>query len=197
MSPVPDQLRMLDHVSDEIHELWLDRYVWQTLSRIAAESSVAHDSFIVAWVGEQYYRRAAIAVRAMVDRDPRSDSLINVLIGIEADPAAVPCHISDMRAAGSVAADPALVRADIDQLSTTAAQVRSYVNKYLAHIDQSPKLPIPAIAVVDTAVQVLGDLLKKYTLLLKNADLRVEPMVLFDWASVFQEPWAPPASPPT
>ncbi len=102
-----------------------------------------------------------------------------------------------MRAAGSVAADPALVRADIDQLSTTAAQVRSYVNKYLAHIDQSPKLPIPAIAVVDTAVQVLGDLLKKYTLLLKNADLRVEPMVLFDWASVFQEPWAPPASPPT
>jgi hypothetical protein len=167
---------ILEHVSDEIHELWLDRFIWQTFSRIAEESDVAKGSFIAAWVGEQYYRRAAVAVRAMVDRHKDSDSLINVMLLVESNPP-------------SARIDPVDVRADIDALDAAAEQVRKYVNKYLAHIDRAPSQPIPAIEVVDTAVQMLGDLLKKYTLLIRNVDLRVDPIVLFDWTSVFKRAW--------
>jgi hypothetical protein len=182
-------IQILEHVSDEIHELWLDRHVWQTFRRITEESNVAKGSFIAAWVGEQYYRRAAVAVRAMVDHDRDSDSLINLMVRVEADPALASGYVPDLIDATSGTLDPAKVRADIDALTAAATQVRNYVNKYLAHIDKAPTQPIPAIAVVDDAVQLLGDLLRRYTLLIKNADLRVEPIVLFDWTSVFKTPW--------
>lgn len=81
----PTVVEILEHVSDEIHELWLDQYVWQTLSRISQQSDAARGSFNVAWIGEQYYRRAALAVRAMVDRRSDTDSLINVLLRVMAD----------------------------------------------------------------------------------------------------------------
>ncbi len=57
---------------------------------------------MVAWIGEQYYRRAALSIRTMVDRDPRSDSLLNLLIGIRDNPAEVTCPgaLHTMRASG-------------------------------------------------------------------------------------------------
>jgi hypothetical protein len=44
-------------------------------------------------------------------------------------------------------------------------------------------------------VQLLGEILKKYTLLLRNADLEVEPRFNFDWAAGLREAWLP-APPP-
>ncbi len=52
-------------------------------------------------------------------------------------------------------------------------------------------MPIPAIAEVDDAVQLLADLLQKYMLVVKNAGLRVEPLITFDWAAPLRESWLP------
>ncbi len=66
------------------------------------------------------------------------------------------------------------------------------MNKRLAHVAKSPKVQVPAITEVDDAVQLLGELLEKYTLLLRNVDLRVGPVLGFDWAAGLREPWLSP-----
>ena len=184
----------LEHITEEISELWLDRLIWRSLRDMVQSIPTARDSFILAWIGEQYYRRAAIAVRTMADLDSRSDSLVNLLADMVRNPTEVVCPpaLYSMRASRLRTVDPALVQADIDVLTAAAKPVGQYVNKHLAHIDRSAKVSIPALADVDDAVQLLGDLLEKYTLLLRNVDLKVEPVLGFDWAAGLREPWLSP-----
>jgi hypothetical protein len=186
----------LEHITEEISGLWLDRLIWRSIREMVEELPGVRGSFIVAWIGEQYYRRAALSVRTMVDSDPRSDSLLNLLIDIRSNPADAICPgaLHTMRASGLSTVDPALVQADIDVLTASAARIRQYVSKYLAHIAKSPTVQIPAITEVDDGVQLLGELLEKYTLFLCDVDLRVEPVLGFDWAAGLREPWLSPVS---
>ena len=148
----------LEHIAEEISGLWLDRLIWRSIREMVEQLPGVRDSLMVAWIGEQYYRRAALSVRTMVDRDPRSDSLLNLLIDIRDNPAEVTCPgaLHTMRAPGLSTVDPALVQADIDTLTASASSVRQYVNKHLAHVAKSPTVQIPAITEVDDAVQLLG-----------------------------------------
>ncbi len=182
---------MLDRVTAEISELWLDRFFWRSFRNMAQSVPVAHDSFILAWIGQQYYRRAAIAIRSMVDVHPDSDSLINLRADIRDHGSEMTCpgSCADLRAPGVQTADPAKVQADVDRLTTAAYGVRRYVNRHLAHIAREPKVPLPQITEVDDAVQLLGELARKYTLLIRDTDLEVEPKVLFDWTKALREPW--------
>src|SRR6266568_4499231 len=93
----------LEHLTEEISELWLDRVIWRSIREMIEELPGVRDSFIVAWIGQQYYRRAALSVRTMVDRDPKSDSLLNLLIDISSNPTDVTCPgaLHTMRAPGS------------------------------------------------------------------------------------------------
>jgi len=68
--PDPELLAHLARVTEEIQWLWWDQQVWREFESIADGSDAARGSFIVAWVGELYYRRAGLAVRAMRDGDP-------------------------------------------------------------------------------------------------------------------------------
>ena len=186
----------LEHISEEITGLWLDRLIWRSIREMVEELPGVRDSFIVSWIGEQYYRRAALSVRTMVDRDAKSDSLLNLLIDIRDNSARVICPgaLRAMCAPGLTTVDPLLVQADIDALTVSADRIRQYVNKYLAHVAKSPTIKIPTITEVDDGVQLLGELLEKYTLLLRDVDLRVEPVLGFDWAAGLREPWISPES---
>jgi hypothetical protein len=196
VSSVEGWKNSLEHIAEEISGLWLDRLIWRSIREMVEQLPGVRDSFMVAWIAEQYYRRAALSVRTMVDRDPRSDSLLSLLTGIRDNPAEVTCPgaLHTMRAPGVSTVDPALVQADIDTLTASASSVRQYVNNHLAHVAKSPTVQIPAITEVDDAVQLLGELLEKYTLLLRNVELRVEPVLSFDWAAGLREPWLSPES---
>jgi hypothetical protein len=176
----PEFLKSLERVNAEIQELWLDRHIWLGTRDIAAKSPVAKGSFFVAWLGVQYYRRAALAVRTMVDTDSRTDSFVNLLRAIEP-------HAADLP--GSRAIEPGQVRKDIDALQESARRITPYVNKHLAHLDQVPAPEFPESAEIDDAVQLLGDLLVRYELMLKNVDFAVGPFFAFNWTSVFHEAW--------
>jgi hypothetical protein len=103
----------LEHLTEEISELWLDRVIWRSIREMVEELPGVRDSFIVAWIGQQYYRRAALSVRTMVDRDPKSDSLLNLLIDISSNPTDVPCPgaLHTMRAPGLSTVDQPSARA--------------------------------------------------------------------------------------
>ena len=97
-----------------------------------------------------------------------------------------------MQLAGTDSIDPAKVLADIDQLKTAAATTKRYVNKRIAQIDRKGTPTVPTAPEIDAAVELTGELLHKYTLLLTGADLRLESLVAFDWTSVFTVPWSDP-----
>jgi hypothetical protein len=140
-------------------------------------------------VGELYYRRADLTVRAMRDADPRSHSLSNLLTAVRKRAGEIPCRVLEMRTEGAVTIDPGKVQADLDALEAAAAAVKVYVDKVLAHADSTWNGPIPGPGVVDSAIQLLGDLLVKYTLILRGVDLGLTPVPAFNWTAVFREPW--------
>lgn len=181
-------LQSLERVNAAIQELWLDRHIWRGTRDIAAlSSSAAKGSFFVAWLGVQYYRRAAIAVRTLVDADPRTDSFMNLLKSVEPHATKLP---------GAHAIEPGQVGKDMTTLRQAASRITPYVNKNLAHLDRVPAPVIPEYVEIDDAVQLLGDLLVRYELLLKNVDLAIGPFFAFNWANVFHEAWVGDARAP-
>jgi hypothetical protein len=134
----------------------------------------------MAWVEELYYHRVYMMIRAMQDGDRRSYSLPNLLERVRENASEIECSVPEMRAPGSTTVDPAAVQADLDALEAAAAEVRFIVNKALAHSDRS-KFEIdwiPDPVAVDAAVQLLGDLMLKYLLILRGvkAELPTAPI---------------------
>jgi hypothetical protein len=183
-SPV---LTQLERVTDELSWLLWDEQVWRDFERIAQGSAVARDSFFAGWVGELYYRRASLAVRAMHDGRDDSYSLRNLLEDVR-----------ESAVAGSVAVTPEAVNADLMALGCAVARVKRYASKVLAHHDKAaadaeepPGIPVPGPEVVDAAIEVLRDLVIKYTLILRGVDADLRPVPQFGWTEVFREPWLP------
>jgi hypothetical protein len=185
----------LGNITDEVLSLIHDRDVWRTISEIgAANPTVVANPFVMGHFNTLYYRRALVSVRAMVDPNPDSDSLLTLLTDIAAHPGDLETTDPEMQLAGTDTIDPAKVLADIDRLKTAAATTKRYVNKRIAHIDCNGTSTVPTAPEIDAAVELIGELLHKYTLLLTGADLRLGILVAFDWTSVFTVPWIDPAA---
>jgi hypothetical protein len=60
----------LEHITEEISALWFDRLNLRSIREILEQLPGVRDSIMVAWIGLQYYRRAALSLRTMVDRNP-------------------------------------------------------------------------------------------------------------------------------
>ena len=186
--------RRLGNITDEVQALIHDRDIWRTISEIgAANPAVVANPFVMGHFNTLYYRRALVSVRAMVDPDNDSDSLLTLLTDIAAHPGDLNTTDPAMQLAGAGTIDPAKVRADIERLKTAAATTRKYVNKHIAHIDRKGAPTVPTALEIDAAVELIGELSQKYTLLLTGGGLRLGIRVTFDWTSVFTVPWIDPA----
>lgn len=51
---------------------------------------------------------------------------------------------------------------------------------------------MPGEEEIEAAVDLIGELLKKYMLLIAGKDLDLETRVLFDWTGALTVPWLPP-----
>lgn len=160
----------------------------------SANPTVVANPFVMGHFNTLYYRRALVSVRAMVDPNVDSDSLLTLLTDIAAPPGDLEIIDPEMQQAGNSTIDPAKVLADIDRLKAAAAGTKKYVNKRITHIDRKGTPTVPTAPEMDAAIELMGELLHKYTLLLTGADLRLGVLVAFDWTSVFTVPWIDPGS---
>jgi hypothetical protein len=97
-----------------------------------------------------------------------------------------------MQLAGAATIDPAAIQADVDQLRNAAAAIKKYSNKYITHLDRQPKAVVPGEEEIEAAINLVGELLKKYMPLITGKDLDLETRVLFDWTGSLNVPWLPP-----
>jgi hypothetical protein len=68
--------------------------------------------------------------------------------------------------------------------------VTRYVNKHLAHLERNATVTAPTLVDLDNAIDLLGTTLQRYLLLTTGQNLAsVTPLLMFDWTSVFNQPW--------
>lgn len=180
----------LEQVMDEVATLWSDQAVWRSFHAMAGDNDRARESFFVSWVEDLYYHRVYMTIRAMRDGDKRSYSLRNLLERVKENAGHIECPVPEMRSPGSTTIDPGAVQADLDALEATAAKVKVFVNKVLAHSDKSKYEVdwIPDPVAVDAAVQLLGDLMRKYALILEGVTGELPTAPVYDWIDIFGGP---------
>ena len=100
------------------------------------------------------------------------------------------------QAAGTAHFDAAIASADLGRLADAVAQVKKYVDQHLAHRDQNPSKEIPTFGDIHAAMDSVGEVFRKYHLLLTGAERFVMvPVPHIGWDLPFTVPWLPPGSP--
>ena len=84
--------------------------------------------------------------------------------------------------------DSARITADLDRLRATAERVKTFANRTVAHIDSRGVNDLPTFADLDTAIDTLGELFKRYSPLLTGAGWPfLEPAIQGDWKRPFRK----------
>ena len=189
----------LDHVAEEVLDVFQDRFFWHRISDIANANQVVRDNpFVPSLIGTLFYRRAIVALRTVVDagqrgREHETDSLVTVLNDIIAHPQdLVVDAYTGMQMVGANIIDLAAVRADVARLKQTAAAIKRYSNQYITHLARSPSASVLRVEEIEAAIDLVGEMLQKYMLLITGKDLEMETRVLFDWTASLTVAWLPP-----
>lgn len=91
---------------------------------------------------------------------------------------------------GAASPSVSLIRADQDRLQSVVGRVRHFVNKRLAHYSTKGYQGPVTFKEVHEALDELGVLLQRYSLLLKQSGLlAAEPIIVEDWRAVLRVPW--------
>jgi hypothetical protein len=97
-----------------------------------------------------------------------------------------------MQMVGANIIDLAAVRADVARLKQTAAAIKRYSNQYITHLARSPNASVLRVEEIEAAIDLVGEMLQKYMLLITGKDLEMETRVLFDWTASLTVAWLPP-----
>jgi hypothetical protein len=90
--------------------------------------------------------------------------------------------------------DPEVARQDQQRLDAGVNAIERYVNQYVAHAQHKPSADIPTFGELDAGIDLLGELLQKYTLLLTQGWRgELEPVFQFPWQRVFDRAWSEPS----
>jgi len=87
-------------------------------------------------------------------------------------------------------------RQDRERLGSAYDRVIMLANKRVAHLDYTEPIdPVPTYADLDDAINALGSVFNKYSVLLTGTSfLKIEPTIVVDWTTIFQVPWLPDVS---
>jgi hypothetical protein len=201
----------LEPIDGDITSLWTNRFIWNTVRDVVQGNPAIPASHFFDAYGDWYARAQAVGIRRQADA--RQDVLtLAVLIGDIAEhpdvltrarfqshypqdwlPQATASRDFDTLAGEGADYFPAEVaRADLEQLGETATPIRRYVNKVIAHYAQKQPAELPTYDDLNAAIDLLGELLRKYTLLLQAADrAEITPVFQYDWLAPFRLTWIP------
>jgi hypothetical protein len=214
-SPKPDSkvekwLGWLEEkIRPEVLTIYWRRHVYRTVADITS-SRKPHlpASHFFDYLRDTYAITQAVAVRRQAERSSRVISLGTLLAEVAAEPERmtrerfVSQYDADDQGRGDEAftehfgghvadhLDPALVSADIDRLKVESAKVVRYVNRNFAHLDLDPVRELPLFEDLNAAIDVVGEMFKRYVLLLTASGYaQLVPVAQERWEAVFDEPW--------
>jgi len=164
----------------EVLTLFLYRQLWRMYIDAAIAAKVP-SSFMFTFQQEAYATRQAVAIRRLCKARSGQYSFHNLLSEVRDHPKLTPNPT-----------DPLDVAADIRSLSAgNLLRVHVYVDQFVAHRQESPTAVTASIEDIDAAVDQLGELFQKYTLLVQNELVRVDSVIAGDVMAPFRMAWLP------
>jgi hypothetical protein len=86
--------------------------------------------------------------------------------------------------------DPRIVQKGLEDLRAAAATVEKHTDRNIAHADREGAEALATFGDIDRAIDVIGEIFKKYALLFTAASyVTLEPVIQGNWLAVFREPW--------
>lgn len=210
--------RWLKTINNDIVSLNHQRHIFREIAEsFRTKLALQTDATVWNWLAGNYATTTAVGVRRQIDRRKDVISLERLLTEIAENPAVLtrswferqyvrgkpPLQRASyqkmaerdfQRFAGRSAKQISarMVVADRAKLRKTAARLRHYVNKRVAHRARSGYRGPATFADLNAAVDELASLLQKYSLLLNQAGMiSVEPVIQGDWEAVLRVPWKP------
>jgi AbiU2 len=166
------------------------------------------DSLFFQFLANTYGASQAAAIRRQAEFSPRVISLGKLLAEIQAEPERLSRqrfvgpwdadqqdrgHESFSRHfAGDVGEhlDPKIVAEDASRLKDEAQGIVDFVNRHVAHADQDGLDELPTFAELHAAIDMIGDVFWKYSLLLTGDTYgTLEPVIQHPWEAIFHVPW--------
>jgi len=165
-------------------------------------------SHFFAYMSNTYGTSQALAVRRLADQHRRVVSLATLIKDLRKHASEITSEWwvglqpnADTRDFGPFEAldtnhfDPDIASADLVRLAEAVAQVKKYVDQHLAHRDQDPTKEIPTFGDIHAAMDSVGDVFRKYHMLLTGASWPfMVPVPKPGWHLPFTVPWLPPGS---
>jgi hypothetical protein len=197
----------LEAIKQDVRRMYVGRTIWRRLVGIVDENEElrARPTF-PQWITTNYAAAQSLAIRRQIDKRTDSVSLRRLLIELQARPevitrdrfARVNCGGSERIAAhlwppladpSGAHLDAALVRADLDELVTTAATVERFASKRLAHWDVDEWTTPVTYGELHDCVDAVGKLLERYSGLITGMTQGADPIMPVGWERVFWSPW--------
>jgi AbiU2 len=166
------------------------------------------DSLFFPFLANTYAITQATAIRRQAEQSSRVISLGTLLAEIQEEPERLsrqrfvgPWDAEDQKRgqesfsehfAGDVGdhLDPKIVEADAVRLRDEAQKIVDYVNRHVAHTDKDGLKQLGTFAELHAAIDMIGDLFWKYSLLLTGATYgTLEPVIQTPWEDIFHVPW--------
>lgn len=202
--------RWLDRIEEEITELFVIREIFYEVQRMVEENPrIQKPSSFYSFLAKGYTAAAAMGVRRQLKCDGTSISFLRLMneiienptllsrehfVGLgEAENAELLNRVFDRHADKSGKyVDVHRMKSDRDGLKQKGKKCETFADRYIAHLDKRGMPGIPSFAELDTCIDFLGELLKRYVLLLRaDTLLSVLPTYQYDWKAIFREPWMP------
>lgn len=188
--------------------MYLHRATYQRVGEIAGQNDLP-DSYFWEYLQDTYAATQAVAVRRQAETSSRVRSLGRLLFEVSEDARRFTRSLFveeiwddagdwmadktfDEHFAGDIGdhLDPAIPRTDLDALTSTARALKTFVDEHVAHSDAKPAHGLPTFDDLNAAIDQIGHLLRKYTLLLTAAGLiELVPVIQHDWEAVFRQRW--------
>ncbi len=217
MPDTPEELlrdleKDIELVCKEVTNLLASRAMYRSLLEMVDKNpEIQKPSFFYSWLRSQYAATQSIGVRRMIDGDPRSLSLNNLLNSlwkvshlITADrhagfyqasalgPETGYAEFRQFATSDGVSFNLAMVAGDLQTLRSTAQAIKAFADKRVAHTQKIvAKSKLPTFGQLDAALDLLESLAVKYRLLLICLGGDLTPVIL-DYEGIFQVAWAPP-----
>jgi hypothetical protein len=170
---------LLDRVYNEVLELHHHREIWRFLN----EELPKHDGSIVNGAMTRWYVDAsAAAVRRIAGvRSQDKQSMVRLLTLVRKDLTENP-HLNR-------GVELSQIDADIETLKSETALITRWADESVAHMGRTLSVN-PTFDQLDEAIDLLGEMLKKYYLLITGGYLAsVQPAIQDDWRAPFRQSW--------
>lgn len=202
------QMWLDKNIRQEVVGMFHHRHVYRTVAEVVDRHGSLPPSSVFDFIRDTYGATQSIAVRRQAETRGRVISLGRLLREISDDPGrltrewyltlwdeddqayAQRSWDNGWFAAPTGHVDPEPVRADLARLAEESERVKDYVDRHLAHHDRDPLSELPTFEDLNGAVDVIGELARKYAHLLRAEDwITLVPVPQYNWLAPFLEPW--------